>query len=33
MPPVEFTNLLIVCVIALLAPLALGFAPLVTAAR
>jgi Kef-type K+ transport system membrane component KefB len=27
MPPVEFTNLLIVCVIALLAPLALGFAP------
>ena len=27
MPPVEFTNLLIICVIALLAPLALGFAP------
>jgi Kef-type K+ transport system membrane component KefB len=27
MPPVEFTNLLVICVIALLAPLALGFAP------
>jgi Kef-type K+ transport system membrane component KefB len=27
MPAVEFTNLLIICVIALLAPLALGFAP------